>query len=821
MINKFFSIFVVLMFAASTASAQSTVTLSSSDEAVTLTDGQTLTGTGGAKTRVIIADDASITLNGVTITGGIVCKGTATITLVGTNSVSGATYKAGIQIGGSGTTLTIRGEGSLSATGGDQSAGIGLNRAWDVDAMGGDIVIEGGNITATGDSYGAGIGTGVCFGDNSDKTATLGNITIKGGTVRAIGGTENGNGIGKGHAYLYGHAVVGTITIYDGIDLVDASSISESVTYMHVDNETETNVTANKSDYFTIIENGDRRIIAPKDETDYTITIADNIENGTLTAVPTAKYLETVTVTATPAFGYRFVRLVVKDSDDNDVASTYNTFQMPKGGAIVSAEFAPLVSHGTTEFEWRYTTGQGPEDQVIETIYDGVTTVSIQTGRSYSIRKYGSQFRLDGDGTFYANIPYAGGMGEFYEDRNPTYFSIPNNGETGYYDITLTDVGNGRWSVSILKTVPQMDAIPAQEYTGNAITPEPTVIAGSLSLTKGTDYEYSYTNNTNCGTATVRVTFKGDYASLGSVEPKTFQIVPKVTTLGALTLTQDQNGTYAEIDGKYTDADAFSIDQDIAVNSVSFSRTFTANQYSTIILPFDVPNAANCGSFYSFDGVKHEGDVWIAQVTQVTEVKANTPYLFKPSTSNPDLTKDVKKLVATTSIIPENDKWDFVGMYQYKEWAADADKDYGFAGEEDGDIQIGEFVKVGAGASINPFRCYLTYKGTNNDLSKSAVELPDRIIVRVTDPDATDDDSNTEIITPVSEITAEDGIKVWSYNHTAYISAQPGMEYRIVDMGGRTIRHGVTASNREEVSLNGINGIVIVKIGNQTFKIKY
>ena len=361
--------------------------------------------------------------------------------------------------------------------------------------------------------------------------------------------------------------------------------------------------------------------------------------------------------------------------------------------------------------------------------------------------------------------------------------------------------------------------IPDQEYIGSAITPEVIVTDGETTLVKGVDYTVTYSNNTNAGTsAKATITGKGNFT--GTVE-KTFTINPRVTISGALALTEYGNRTTAEINGNYTGSETFTLDNDIAVNSVSFSRTFTDNQYSTIILPFDVPNAANCGEFYTFDGVTHQGNAWIAQVTPVTEIKANTPYLFKPSTATPDLTKDVKKLVATTSIIPENDKWDFVGMYQYKEWAEDADKDYGFAGEEDGDIQIGEFVKVGAGASINPFRCYLTYKGTNNDLSKSAVELPDRIIVRVTDPDATDDDSNTEIITPVIEITADDGIKVWSYNHTAYISAQPGMEYRIVDMSGRTIRHGVTASNREEVSLNGINGIVIVKIGNQTFKIKY
>ncbi len=501
--------------------------------------------TGSTSGTVTIANNAKITLSDVTITGGIVCEGTAEITLVGTNSISGLSrydsnidayrYTAGIQIGGSGTTLTINGDGSLTANGALHSAGIGLSRAWDVDATGGHILIEGGNITATGNGKGAGIGTGACMGDTSDKTATIGNITIKGGTVRAIGGTDNGNGIGKGHAYSYGHAVVGTITIYDGIDMVDASSISESVTYMHVENETETDVTANKSDYFTIIEDGNHRVIAPKDNTDYTITIANGIEHGSIAcAATTAKFGDNVTITATPALGYRFSRLVVKDAQNNDVASTDNSFFMPKSNVTVSAVFEQ-GTHGTTEFAWGYY-----EDDFVKetTIYDGVTTVELQQGKEYGIGKdyqegpepgmgfCDNTFRLDEDPDKEGrDIPYSGGTGSFMMGGLGKFRL---NGDAGFYDITMTDVGNGRWNVSILKTAGQMDVVPDQTYTGSEIKPEPLVIAGSLSLTKGTDYVYSYTNNTNVGTAKVRATFQGNYASLGSVE-KEFKIVKSMT----------------------------------------------------------------------------------------------------------------------------------------------------------------------------------------------------------------------------------------------------------------------------------------------------
>ncbi len=534
----------------------SNIDLSQAPGDFTVVDGDILTA--ATSHTVTIAENAKITLSNATISGGIVCDGTAEITLVGTNSATGASYKAGIQVGGSGTTLTIKGNGSLTANGGTHSAGIGLSCAWDVDAMGGNIVIEGGNITATGNGMGAGIGTGVCYGKGTDNTATIGNITIKGGTVRAIRGTDNGypgNGIGKGGAYYSGHAVVGTITIYDGIDMVDASSISESIVYMHG----ETNVTANKSDYFTIIENGNRRVIAPKDDTDYTINIANDIEHGTLTGAATAKFGDNVTITATPALGYRFSRLVVKDAQNNEVESTRNSFFMPKSNVTVSAVFEQGV-HGTTEFAWGYYEGDFVKEA---TIYDGLTTVNLQQGKEYNIGKdydefepgkgyCDNTFRLDEDPNAGGrDIPYSGGTGIFqYADG--TRFRLNNDGEAGFYDITMTDVGNGKWNVSILKTAGQMDVVPDQTYTGSAITPEPLVIAGSLNLTKGTDYVYSYTNNTDAGTAKVIATFQGDYESLGSVE-KEFTILPStvivnVTGNGTVTY-NDKVATNGEVIG--------------------------------------------------------------------------------------------------------------------------------------------------------------------------------------------------------------------------------------------------------------------------------
>lgn len=71
-------------------------------------------------------------------------------------------------------------------------------------------------------------------------------------------------------------------------------------------------------------------------------------------------------------------------------------------------------------------------------------------------------------------------------------------------------------------------------YDGKAKTPTVTVKAGSKTLTKGTDYEVSYRNNVEVGTAAVTITGKGSYT--GSVE-RTFTISKENTPAGAAVFT--------------------------------------------------------------------------------------------------------------------------------------------------------------------------------------------------------------------------------------------------------------------------------------------
>ena len=260
-------------------------------------NGDILTGTRDGTYGISITDGATVTIEDVNITGkgeyngypGITCLGDATILLSGTNSVKGGANDNGSGYGSwpgifvpYEKTLTIDGTGSLDARPGgsnEWAPGIGSS----VDGWCGNIVIQGGSVTATGGYRSAGIGGG-CFsesacgnititgsanvsatggdgaagigcGYNTDSscgnitistTGTVtaqggdagagigtgyhghcGNITISNGTVTATGG-DRGAGIGTGHDEGTGYCECGYITITSGVTRVTATKGSSS-----------------------------------------------------------------------------------------------------------------------------------------------------------------------------------------------------------------------------------------------------------------------------------------------------------------------------------------------------------------------------------------------------------------------------------------------------------------------------------------------------------------------------------------------------------------------------------------------------------------
>lgn len=114
--------------------------------------------------------------------------------------------------------------------------------------------------------------------------------------------------------------------------------------------------------------------------------------------------------------------------------------------------------------------------------------------------------------------------------------SYPSEGNDAYkavgeYEVVLTAKANGNFTGtktvklvitnSTLLSKVSVKKIQNQTYTGNTITPELTISYKGTALEQGKDYEVSYANNIEIGTATVTIKGIGNYAGAKKV---TFKI---------------------------------------------------------------------------------------------------------------------------------------------------------------------------------------------------------------------------------------------------------------------------------------------------------
>ena len=189
------------------AAAGNSVDLSTLTADYTAQDGDVLTGTLGGNYKITIADGATVTLSGAVINGtnnesykwaGLTLAGDGTIILSGENTVKGFYENyPGIFVPKN-KTLTIQGDGSLTASSNGYGAGIGGG----LQISCGNITIEGGTVNAQGGCDAAGIGGGV---NTSCGDITIANTVTK---VTATAGENAINSIGAGS-----NGSCGTVTI--------------------------------------------------------------------------------------------------------------------------------------------------------------------------------------------------------------------------------------------------------------------------------------------------------------------------------------------------------------------------------------------------------------------------------------------------------------------------------------------------------------------------------------------------------------------------------------------------------------------------------
>lgn len=108
---------------------------------------------------------------------------------------------------------------------------------------------------------------------------------------------------------------------------------------------------------------------------------------------------------------------------------------------------------------------------------------------------------------------------ELVKDTDYTV-SYSNNKNVGTATISITGIGDYTGTITKNFNIVARDisdttigSIPNQTYTGNSISVLPVITYNGATLTKGTDYTLTYSNNVNVGTGTVTVNGVGGFSN--------------------------------------------------------------------------------------------------------------------------------------------------------------------------------------------------------------------------------------------------------------------------------------------------------------------
>ena len=297
--------------------------------------------------------------------------------------------------------------------------------------------------------------------------------------------------------------------------------------------------------------------------TDYTLDYSDNVNVGQATI--TVTFIGNYTGTRTLHFNIVARALGQNDIVISDISSDPYTYT----GSAVTPKPTVSTSEGTRLYEnTDYTLAYEDNVDVGEATIT-ITFIGNYSGEAETIFTIGSQ-QLDMDGVNISAIAdqiYTGsaitpepsvryGSLVLIKDRDYT-LSYANNTAVGVATITITLINNYSGTKDttfniVAKTfdtgniqtgdpqpgdtengIIRVASIPAQTYSGSAITPQPTVKFGTTTLVEGVDFDFSYANNINAGTATLSVTLKGNYSGSGNIE---FTINPKTVTDSNITI---------------------------------------------------------------------------------------------------------------------------------------------------------------------------------------------------------------------------------------------------------------------------------------------
>ena len=352
--------------------------------------------------------------------------------------------------------------------------------------------------------------------------------------------------------------------------------------------------------------------------------------------------------------------------------------------------------------------------------------------------------------------------------------------DANHKDATCTEPGNERWTATgyYSKTG---DAT----YNGTAQTKDYTIPTSHHTFTNKTltddpveDGLYAYACDYGCGTHTDDHIIK-NYDGEGN----------------NLELTKDGEGNYTAYSVDIVDGKSFFTPVPFTSKIVTMNRTFISSSSldaavpATIMLPFSIDgsdlffadpygNLREGALFYKFNSITRNAETgkWEAIMTHVKDViQAYTPYIFVGLAQDHlefgwnYYTMTFPATPAASDMITTDAEtgWTFVGLNETKRWEEgdqEIGKAYGLAGKDkdydDYSVHRGDFVKIAAGASAKPGRCYLLKEGSLVSNAKGMTraaeeeELPAVIQLRLVG-------SSTQGIGTINTETGEITIEGW------------------------------------------------------------
>lgn len=276
---------------------------------------------------------------------------------------------------------------------------------------------------------------------------------------------------------------------------------------------------------------------------DYTITYSSNINVGTAKVVIKGKG----NYTGTKTLYFKIKPRTISSATISAITTQTYTAKAIKPNPKITYKNKTLVKNKDYTLSYKNNTNKGTATITIKGKgnFTGTITKTFKIAQA-SITKatFGAiSTKAYNCGKAITPVPTALYNGKALVNGKDFTLKYTGNKQIGTAKITITGKGNYKGTKTITfkigaksLTSCSFSTITTKTYTGKQITPNVTVFIGSNVMLRGYDYDLTYKNNINTGTATIIVTgknhLKGTYEIKFKINPKT--ITSANTTINSI-----------------------------------------------------------------------------------------------------------------------------------------------------------------------------------------------------------------------------------------------------------------------------------------------